>query len=98
LGARPSRVVAAVGPTISRANYEVGADLRDAFIADTAGLDRFFTPAARAGHHMFDLPAFIEHRLTAAGVEAVESLDLCTYAGEDHFFSYRRATHRNEPD
>jgi copper oxidase (laccase) domain-containing protein len=47
---------------------------------------------------MFDLPGFIEHRLAAAGVVSIERIDLCTYAGEEDFFSYRRATHRNEPD
>lgn len=46
---------------------------------------------------MFDLPALTLRRLTDAGVKA-ENLDLCTYADEERFFSYRRTTHRNEPD
>ena len=46
---------------------------------------------------MFDLPALTLKRLTDAGV-AAENLDLCTYADEERFFSYRRTTHRNEPD
>jgi hypothetical protein len=98
LGARADRIAVAIGPTISKANYEVGAEFHAAFLAESPGLDRFFTPSSRAGRHMFDLPGFIEHRLAAAGVASIERIDLCTYAGEEDFFSYRRATHRNEPD
>ena len=47
---------------------------------------------------MFDLPAFIGARLTAAGVGEFADLSLCTYSDEERFFSYRRATHRREPD
>ena len=46
---------------------------------------------------MFDLWAFIITRLNQAGVNA-SSLEQCTYADEDQFFSYRRTTHRKEPD
>ena len=46
---------------------------------------------------MFDLPALTISRLCAAGVEA-ENLDICTYADEDRFYSYRRTTHRQDPD
>ena len=46
----------------------------------------------------FDLPAFIRDRLAEAGVGAVEDLGLDTYADEARFFSYRRTTHRGEPD
>jgi copper oxidase (laccase) domain-containing protein len=47
---------------------------------------------------MFDLPAYIGARLGAAGVGRFEDLALCTYADEARFFSYRRTTHRGEPD
>ena len=47
---------------------------------------------------MFDLPGFIGHRLTHAGVGHFRSLDLDTYADEARFFSYRRTTHRREAD
>ena len=97
LGADRSRIVAVLGPTISRANYEVGPDLIAAFEkADTANA-RFFRPAARAGHAMFDLPGYIVSRLTDAGVTAT-SLGLCTYADPERFYSYRRMTHLGEAD
>jgi copper oxidase (laccase) domain-containing protein len=47
---------------------------------------------------MFDLPGYILKRLQAAGIAAAENLDLCTYSDEARFFSYRRMTHRGEPD
>ena len=98
LGARRSDIVAVLGPTISAEAYEVGPEFVERFVAEDAGHRRFFRPSARAGHAMFDLPAFIVMRLEAAGVGRAENLALCTYSDEDRFFSYRRTTHRAEPD
>jgi len=95
LGARAARLVAAIGPTISQANYEVGQDLRDRFGSADA---RFFVPAGRPGHFRFDLPGYVAHRLEKAGLRNVSDLALCTYPPENGFFSYRRATHRGEAD
>ncbi len=97
LGASRERIVAILGPTISAANYEVGPDLVGAFEKAHPDNARFFRPAVRAGHHMFDLPAYIVSRLQAAGVTAADT-GLCTYADAERFFSYRRTTHRQEPD
>lgn len=97
LGAQRERIVAVLGPTISRANYEVGPDLVAEFEKADSANARFFSPAAREGHAMFDLPGFIVARLLAAGVLAADS-GHCTYADEERFFSYRRATHRGEAD
>jgi YfiH family protein len=94
LGARPGRITAAIGPTISQANYEVGEDLRDRF----ASKDSRFFKAGRAGHFQFDLPGYVSHRLARAGVGAVNDLGFCTYPPANGFFSYRRATHLGEAD
>ncbi len=98
LGARRDRTVAVLGPTISRENYEVGAEFVDRFLDADATNERFFSPAGREGHAMFDLPAYIGARLTAAGVAHAGDLGRCTYREEELFFSYRRATHLGEPD
>jgi copper oxidase (laccase) domain-containing protein len=55
-------------------------------------------PLSETAHGMFDLPGYIAGRLLAAGLEQVQDTGLCTYADEERFFSYRRATHRSEPD
>ncbi|MCX7303887.1 MAG: peptidoglycan editing factor PgeF [Hyphomicrobiales bacterium] len=97
LGARRENIVAVLGPSISAANYEVGPEFVERFVAAAPANSKYFTPSANAGHAMFDLNRYTIDRLIAAGVAAT-SLDRCTYAEEDLFFSYRRATHRSEPD
>ena len=93
LGADRVRIAAAIGPTIAQASYEVDEAFRRQFEdAD----ERFFAPG-REGHMQFDLPAYVAHRLTAAGTGRIADLALDTYADEARFFSYRRATHRGEP-
>ncbi|HMM14554.1 MAG TPA: peptidoglycan editing factor PgeF [Parvibaculum sp.] len=98
LGAHRSRIVAAIGPCISRDAYEVGPEFRERFIEAARANERWFIPSSREGHFMFDLPAFVAARLEEAGVGAVATLGLCTYADEKRFFSYRRTTHRGESD
>jgi YfiH family protein len=98
LGARRERIAAVLGPAISAASYEVGPEFSARFVEADAGNERFFAPSPRDGHAMFDLAGYITARLRAAGVDAVGDVALCTYADADRFFSYRRATHRGEPD
>lgn len=93
LGAKRADIRAAIGPSIAPANYEVDAAFRRQFSeADAA----FFT-AGRSGHWQFDLPAYAAHRLGLAKVSQIDDLALDTYADDARFYSYRRATHRNEP-
>ena len=98
VGARRQDIVAVLGPTISQASYEVGPEFRERFVAAAPEYQAYFVSSKRQGHYMFDLPAFITDGLERMGLGTVADLGLCTYAGEDRFFSYRRATHRNEPD
>ncbi|MCE1238250.1 MAG: peptidoglycan editing factor PgeF [Hyphomicrobiales bacterium] len=98
LGAHREDVVAVLGPTISATAYEVGPEFVERFLAEDPDWARFFRPSDRHGHAMFDLPAFIAQRLAEARVGRAADLALCTYADEARFFSYRRATHRGEPD
>jgi YfiH family protein len=95
LGARTGHIAAAIGPAISQANYEVGADLRARFAQADSG---FFVPSGRPGHFRFDLPGYVAQRLKRAGIGAVRNLGLCTYPIQNGFFSYRRTTHLSEPD
>jgi copper oxidase (laccase) domain-containing protein len=83
---------------IRQPNYEVGQDLIDRFVAVEPNAVRFFAPAARPAHAMFDLAGYIVSRLRRAGIDSVQDIGLCTYADPAQFYSYRRATHRGEPD
>jgi hypothetical protein len=98
LGAARERIVASLGPMIRQPSYETGTDVRDRFVASDVANARFFRPAARGQHFMFDLAGYVVARLAAAGIGAIEDVDACTYADSDRFFSYRRMTHRGEAD
>ncbi len=97
LGARRESIVAVLGPSIGPDNYEVGPEFVARFVEAAPENRGYFTPSAHAGHAMFDLNRYTVDRLAKAGVKA-EGLGRCTYAEEDLFYSYRRTTHRREPD
>ncbi len=98
LGARREAITAVLGPTISRANYEVGTEFEKQFREASADNASHFTPSDRDGHFMFDLPGYISRRMDRLGIGSFHDMELCTYADEKRFYSFRRATHRNEPD
>jgi YfiH family protein len=97
-GADRARIIAALGPMIRQANYEVGPEFVARFRADDGANERFFQPSPQPGHALFDLAGYIAARLAAAGISRVEDVGHCTYADATRFFSYRRSTHRREPD
>jgi YfiH family protein len=97
LGARRERITAVLGPSISAENYEVGPEFVARFVDADAANDSYFAPSASAGHAMFDLNRYTVDRLRRAGI-AAEMIGDCTYADDRRFYSYRRATHRKEPD
>ena len=97
LGARRDRIAAAVGPCIARASYEVDQGFFRRFAEADPANERFFADG-KPGHYQFDLEAYVAHRLAAAGIRTVETLGLDTYSDESRFYSFRRATHRGEPD
>ena len=98
IGGRRADIAVALGPTIAGKSYEVGAEFVERFVAADLAHKRFFTPSERDGHAYFDLPGFIGLRAQQAKVGSFEDLALDTYADEARFFSYRRMTHRGEPD
>jgi polyphenol oxidase len=98
LGSKRENVVAVLGPTISQKAYEVGPEFLRAFKERDKGFLKYFIPSVKKSHYMFDLPMFLVDRMKAFGIGNVVDLALCTYADEQRFFSYRRATHRAEKD
>jgi len=98
LGARPERMVAAVGPCISPDSYEVGVDFLERFAAEDPAHARFFRPGAAPDKRLFDLPGFVLERLADAGVPTAEWIGRDTFAEPELFFSNRRAFHRGDPD
>lgn len=98
LGAARKAIVVAIGPLIRQQSYEVGPEFVARFRQADAAHARFFTPSAKADHALFDLAGLIRLRLEMAGVGTIDDLGLDTYSDEKRFFSYRRTTHRGEPD
>jgi YfiH family protein len=95
LGADRAHIVAAIGPCIGRASYEVEEAFVQRFAADDPANERFFA-AGQPGHAMFDIAAYVAARLAAAGVARVAIGGQDTYAEEADYFSYRRACHRQD--
>jgi YfiH family protein len=93
IGAKLSSIRAGIGPTIQQASYEVGAEVRDAFVSASGANSKFFIPAKRDGFWMFDLPGYAAQSLRNAGVTLYENLGRDTYPPANGFFSYRRRTH-----
>ncbi len=84
-----AQLVAWLGPAISAQHFEVGVDVRDAFLAADARAAAAFV-TGREGRWSCDLYALARQRLAAAGVHQVGGGTACTYAEETRFFSHRR--------
>ncbi|KAF1686019.1 multi-copper polyphenol oxidoreductase [Pseudoxanthomonas broegbernensis] len=87
----PGELVAWLGPAAGPLAYEIGAEVRDAFLAgDPAAAFAF--AATRAGHWRMDLYALARRRLQAAGIAAgaVHGGGLCTISDPRRFYSHRR--------
>ncbi len=97
-GGQRDKIVAAVGPAISGQSYEVGDEFRDRFVTHDPDNARYFERPREDAKPHFALSRFVSDRLRAAGVGFVEDLEICTYSDETRLFSYRRTTHRREPD
>ena len=96
LGAKIEDIAAAIGPCLARASFEVGHEFAEQLISDDSANEQFLSEGPRGKPH-FDLEAYLIARLAAAGVRKIEAAGLDTYELENRFYSYRRATHRNEP-
>jgi len=90
LAVAPSGLIAWLGPAIGAAHFEVGGEVRAAFLAHDAAAAAAFTVNTR-GRWQCDLNALVRRRLSAAGVTAVFGGGRCTYSDPLRFFSYRRA-------
>ncbi len=98
LGASRSGIRAVIGPAISQIAYQVGPEFRDTFDERAPDSDGFFRDDMETGRFLFDLPGYARALLERETIGGIADLHLCTYGEEPRFFSYRRATHRNEPD
>lgn len=94
IGSKKENISAAIGPCISKENYEVGADLLTEVIAQNANDTKYFSSKA-SNKYFFDLSGFICGKLLRYGIHTVSTLNICTYDEKNNFHSYRHALHGN---
>jgi hypothetical protein len=89
MGIAGGKLLAWLGPAIGPTVYEVGEEVRSAFLARDAAAAAAFSPS-RPGHWLLDLYAVARQRLRACGVERIFGGGYCTYSEPERFYSYRR--------
>lgn len=90
LPADPKDLLAWLGPAISQEHYEVGEEVRQAFIAYDPQAQHAFKPSERKDHWYIDIYFLARQRLQSVGVHAIYGGDHCTYRESDQFYSFRR--------
>ncbi len=89
LGVPAGELLAWLGPAIGPAAFEVGDEVRAAFVAADPAAAAAFAPHA-PGKWLADLPQLARRRLQAAGVGWIGGGEICTWADPASYFSYRR--------
>ena len=97
IGADRSRIIAAIGPSISQRAYEVGPEFVDDLVADDPDNMTFFANG-QSDRYLFDLPGYIAARLTDARLSQIHDLRRDTFPHPERYHSYRRATFSGEPN
>ena len=102
LGARRDRIVAAVGPCIGVAAYEVGPEFEERFLAHHPANYQFFERPNSDGKPAlkphFDLMSYVVTRLRLSRIARVDQLEACTFTNDSEFFSFRRSQAQREED
>jgi YfiH family protein len=89
MGVPAHELTAWLGPAILQPNFEVGADVRAAFVSGDAGAADYFVPNAR-GRWQADLPGLARRRMRVLGITDLHGGEWCTFADRRRFFSHRR--------
>ena len=94
IGAAKKNIAVAIGPCISKNNYEVGKDLRDMLISNDKKNDKYFYHKLK-DKFLFDLSGFITGKLINYNIETVIAVNICTYQEKNNLHSYRHAQHND---
>jgi YfiH family protein len=89
ISVRPSELLAWLGPAILSEHFEVGDEVREAFVRADKEAESLFSPNSH-GRWQADLPGLARRRLTALGVSEVSGGQWCTFADRNRFYSHRR--------
>ena len=80
---------AILGPCIGPTNFQVGPEVREAFVEQEASWQRYFSPD-RDDRFLADLRGLARARLDRLGIPVIQDIDQCTVEHQDTWFSYRR--------
>lgn len=87
--ARPEHILAWLGPAIGPSKFEVGPEVRDAFISKDPQAAKAFKPY-KSDKYLADIYLLAKQRLNSVGVTQIYGGEFCTMTDENRFFSYRR--------
>ncbi|WP_323954175.1 peptidoglycan editing factor PgeF [Aeromonas hydrophila] len=90
MGCEPGEILAWLGPAIGPTAFEVGGEVREAFMAEQAEAAAAFVPSPNEGKLLADIYQLARLRLARAGVTAVYGGEHCTFSDSEQFYSYRR--------
>lgn len=90
MGCEPGEILAWLGPAIGPAAFEVGSEVRDAFMAVQGEAAAAFVPSSNEGKWLADIYQLARLRLARAGVTAIYGGEHCTFSDAERFYSYRR--------
>jgi len=96
LGAK--NISAEIGPMIQQKSYEISLEFYDDFINEDIENKNFFEVIENSQKMLFDLCGYVQNKLRAEGISAIENLAIDTYQDEKNYFSFRRSKHQNQED
>ena len=95
-GCSPKNITAAIGPCISRNNYEVKEDFKKRFIKKDRKNIIFFKMTKNKNY--FNLNKYIHFQLESLNIKKIDIINKDTFNAKNNFFSARRSISRNEND
>lgn len=90
LGETPDNLMAWLGPAIGPQAFEVGPEVRDAFLQADPQAGSAFVPSLHEGHYLADIYQLARQRLAACGIVSISGAEHCTVNDPTRFYSYRR--------
>lgn len=90
MNVEPQKLMVWFGPAIGPEAFEVGEDVRDAFVAHQDQAGEAFRRCAAPGKYHADIYLLARQRLNSLGITRIQGGNYCTYHQKDKFFSYRR--------